>query len=100
VKLNQRLAFTHTDLAILFWHPLRDHSRCSCCGSQKDCGANHAYNKRPIYQFWQQLMVVNGGAMGGKCGQSPAQLNHVPIFDIAPTASKPIKPVAPTNGLC
>jgi hypothetical protein len=45
-------------------------------------------------------MKVIGRAVAEKYGQSPAKFHPVPICDNAPGISKPIKPVAPTNGLC
>lgn len=45
-------------------------------------------------------MKVIGSAIAGKYGQSPAKFHSVPICDNAPGISKPIKPVAPANGLC
>jgi hypothetical protein len=46
------------------------------------------------------LMKVIGRAIAGKYGQSPAKFHPVPICDVALALSKPIKPVAPANGLC
>jgi hypothetical protein len=45
-------------------------------------------------------MKVIGRAIARKYGQSPAKFHPVPICDNAPGISKPIKPVAPANGLC
>jgi hypothetical protein len=45
-------------------------------------------------------MKVIGRATAGKYDESPAKFHPVPICDIAPGISKPIKPVAPANGLC
>ena len=45
-------------------------------------------------------MKVIGRAIAGKHGQSPAKFRPAPICDNAPGISKPIKPVAPTSGLC
>jgi hypothetical protein len=45
-------------------------------------------------------MHAISGAIAAKYGQSPANFHPVPICDVAFTLSKPIKPVAPANGLC
>lgn len=45
-------------------------------------------------------MNVISRAIVGKYGQSPAKFHSVPICDNAPGISKPIKAVAPANGLC
>ena len=58
----------------------------SCCDKHKECG--------------QKLMHAISGAIAAKYGQSPAKFHPVPICDVAFTLSKPIKPVAPANGLC
>ena len=58
----------------------------SCCDKHKECG--------------QELMHVISGAIAAKYGQSPAKFHPVRIRDDALALSKPIKPVAPANGLC
>jgi hypothetical protein len=45
-------------------------------------------------------MHVISGAIAAKYGQSPAKFHAAPICDNAPSIAKPIKPVAPVNGLC
>jgi hypothetical protein len=45
-------------------------------------------------------MHVISGAIAAKYGQSPAKFHPVPIRNVAVAVSKPIKPVAPANGLC
>ena len=66
--------------------PLGRASGGSCCDKHKECG--------------QELMHVISGAIAAKYGQSPAKFYSVPICDDALALSKPIKPVAPTSGLC
>ena len=66
--------------------PLDGASGGSCCDKHKEYG--------------QELMKVIGPAIAAKYGQSPAKFHPAPICDNAPGIAKPIKPVAPVNGLC